>query len=238
MIKKHIPNFITSMNIACGVLGVMFCFEGRIDIAFPLMLLAAVFDFCDGLAARLLHAYSPMGKELDSLCDCVSFGVLPASMLYCTMKAITFPAGWFCYVPLVIAVFSALRLAKFNIDEEQQHGFLGLATPVCAILCGSLSYFIAHEPTSWIALACSYPLVLPVISIVLCALLVSRIPMFSMKFSKDDDKSLKLKRITFLVECVILIAMVLILGYNWSLALTLCCILYILKNVVYSLEMA
>lgn len=233
MIRKHIPNFITSLNIACGVLGVMFVFEGRVDIAFPLMLLAAVFDFCDGLAARALHAYSPMGKELDSLCDCVSFGVLPAVMLYGLMKSIVIPGGWFCWIPLLIAVFSALRLAKFNIDEEQAHSFKGLATPVCAMLCGSLSYYIAFEPASWLALACSNPAVVPVFSIILCALLVCRIPMFSLKFSKEDSKDLKIKRISFIAESVIIIAAVLIIGANWSLAAFLCCLLYIVKNIIY-----
>ena len=81
-IGKHIPNTITSMNLLCGAMGVIFALEGHVEWALPLMILGAVFDFCDGLAARLLHAYSPIGKELDSLADLVSFGVLPALMLY------------------------------------------------------------------------------------------------------------------------------------------------------------
>ena len=139
-IKKHIPNTITSMNLLSGVLGVIFTLEGRIDIAFLLMLAAAVFDFFDGFAARLLHSYSDIGKELDSLADMVSFGVLPSIMLYKTMDIAG--AGWTKYIVLILAVFSGLRLAKFNIDERQTSSFLGLATPSSAIICGSLAYFI------------------------------------------------------------------------------------------------
>ena len=97
------------MNLLSGILGVIFALQGNIQTAFILMLAAACFDFCDGLAARLLGAYSEVGKELDSLSDLVSFGVLPAIMLYCA----TGSCGWICYIPLIIAVFSALRLAKF-----------------------------------------------------------------------------------------------------------------------------
>ena len=81
-IKKYIPNAITSMNLVCGIIGVIFAFKARFDLAFYMMIAAAVFDFMDGLAARALGAYSDMGKELDSLCDMVSFGVLPSVMLY------------------------------------------------------------------------------------------------------------------------------------------------------------
>ena len=113
-IVKHIPNTITSMNLISGTLGVIFTLQGHIEIAFPLMLLAAVFDFFDGFAARLLKAYSEIGKELDSLADMVSFGVLPSIMMYETMSD-TCEVGtlYFArYIPLVMAAFSALRLAK------------------------------------------------------------------------------------------------------------------------------
>ena len=112
-IIRHIPNTITSMNLLCGVLGVIASLNGRLELGFELMILAAVFDFCDGLAARLLKAYSEIGKELDSLADDVSFGVLPAVMLY----QISGTDIWILkYLPLVLAAFSALRLAKFNLD--------------------------------------------------------------------------------------------------------------------------
>ena len=126
MIRKIIPDTITSMNLVCGIIGVVFAFRGRCDIAFVLMLAAAVFDFLDGFAARALDAYSDMGKELDSLCDLVSFGVLPAVMLFNTAKMSCCPE-WACWTALAIAVFSAVRLAKFNVDPRQTDGFIGLA---------------------------------------------------------------------------------------------------------------
>mgnify|MGYP002513918295 CR=1 FL=1 len=106
------------------------------------MLAAAVCDFCDGLAARLLGAYSNVGKELDSLADMITFGLLPSIMMYKTMEEFH-PGQWYSYIPLIIVVFSALRLAKFNIDERQSENFIGLATPACAMICGSFAT-IAH----------------------------------------------------------------------------------------------
>ena len=132
-IAKHIPNTITSMNLLCGALGVIFTFQGALDIAFYLMLAAAVCDFLDGFSARLLKAYSAIGKELDSLADLVTFGLLPSLMLHRRMieGGIT---GFTAYIPLIICIFSALRLAKFNVDDRQSENFLGLATPSCALL--------------------------------------------------------------------------------------------------------
>ena len=135
-LKKYIPDFITSMNLVCGLIGVIFAFKSRLDLAFYCMLAAAVFDFLDGLAARLLDAYSDLGRELDSLCDLVSFGVLPGLMLCRLMQTYHFDDTWLSWLPLVLAVFSALRLAKFNVDTRQAAGFLGLPTPASGLLCG------------------------------------------------------------------------------------------------------
>ena len=132
-LRKYIPDLITSMNLVCGLLGVVFTLKSRLDIAFACMLAAAVFDFLDGLAARALDAYSDLGKELDSLCDLVSFGVLPALMLCFLMQTYRFDGSWICWLPLLLAVFSALRLAKFNVDPRQTDGFLGLPTPAAAL---------------------------------------------------------------------------------------------------------
>lgn len=234
-IVKHIPNAITSMNLVCGILGVVFAFKGRFDLAFPLMIVAAVFDFCDGLSARLLGAYSEMGKELDSLCDAVSFGVLPSVMLYNLLKTCWFAEPALCYVPLLIAVFSALRLAKFNIDEEQHSSFLGLPTPACALLCGSLCYFVASEPASPIAILFASSWFVPALSIVLCALLVCRMPMFSLKFSKNDSAQLKSKRLTFGVAVAICAAYTALSASNWSLAVVLIIGSYIVLNAAFAL---
>ncbi|MBO4446923.1 MAG: CDP-diacylglycerol--serine O-phosphatidyltransferase [Bacteroidales bacterium] len=235
-IKKHIPNAITSLNLLCGTVALVFAFKGRFDIAFPLMLLASVFDFCDGLAARLLHAYSPMGKELDSLADMVSFGVLPAVMLYKLMLTCNFGENPLSLVCLLLAVFSGLRLAKFNVDERQTESFLGLPTPASALLCGSLCYFVAYSPASFLAFWCAGQIFLPLLTAALCALLVCELPMFSMKLGTGSaDKTLKWKRIIFAVLVVLVVIFTFATGQNWSLAVFLSFTLYIVKNLVYAI---
>ena len=222
------------MNVLCGVLGVIAAFKGDFHIAFYFMLAGAVCDFCDGLAARALNAYSPMGKELDSLADLITFGLLPAIMLYKCMEWYH-PGQWYCYVPLIIVVFSALRLAKFNIDERQTENFIGLATPACAMLCGSfaaISYLdimnVARPVTesTWI---------IPVASVILSLLLVSEIPMFSMKFKKDAEPSLKLRRIVFLCISAAAVALILALRQNIAYAIFIIFALYILMNLIHGL---
>ena len=228
--KHHIPNAITSMNLLCGVLGVIAALEGRFDWAFYLMLAGAVFDFCDGLAARALKVVSSTGKELDSLSDVVTFGVLPSVMLYELMRVCTFSNSIWCYVPLLIAVFSALRLAKFNLDERQHSSFLGLPTPASAMICGSLCYFIAHDMQTFLATWASGFVFIPLLALVLCVLLVSEVPMFSMKFSREDDSLMKRKRILFAVNVLLVVAIVVSLHLNWSLIILLVFLVYILMN--------
>lgn len=228
--KQHIPNAITSMNLLCGVLGVIAALEGRLDWAFHLMLAGAVFDFCDGLAARALKVVSSTGKELDSLSDVVTFGVLPSVMLYELMRVCTFSNSIWCYVPLLIAVFSALRLAKFNLDERQHSSFLGLPTPASAMICGSLCYFVAHDMQTFLATWASGFVFIPLLAVMLCVLLVSEVPMFSMKFSREDDSLVKRKRILFAVNVLLVVAIVVSLHLNWSLIILLVFLVYILMN--------
>ena len=233
-ILKHIPNTITSMNVLCGVLGVIAAFEYRLDIAFYFMLAGAVCDFCDGLAARALNAYSPMGKELDSLADLITFGLLPSIMLYQCMEWYH-PGEWICYTPLIIVVFSALRLAKFNIDERQSENFIGLATPACAMICGSfvtVSYLDINNIARPIT---ESPWIIPAASLVLSLLLVSEVPMFSMKFKKGADSSLKLMRISFISVSVIALAATLLLGQHFAHAIFFIFITYVLMNLVHGL---
>ena len=231
--KKYIPDFITSMNIACGAIGVVFAFKGRLDLAFWFMLAAALFDFLDGTAARLLDAYSDLGKELDSLCDCVSFGLLPAAMLYTCSSACIFGASWTCWTALAISVFSAIRLAKFNVDPRQLSGFIGLPTPACAMLIGAICVFVAHSPAGTLASWMSSPVFVPVLSAVMCFLLVCEIPMFSLKFHKNDPKPLTVKRIALLAIAVLSIAACLIFKLHWSMAVIIILACYIVKNIVY-----
>ena len=228
---RHIPNTITSMNLLCGVMGVIFTLEGQVQLAFPLMLAGAAFDFCDGLAARLLKAWSPIGKELDSLSDLVTFGVLPSIMLFQTVRA---GGGdtWQAYICLILAVFSALRLAKFNIDSRQESDFIGLATPASAMLCGSLTYFTALHPQAQLSLLAAQTTgFLPSLAIVLSLLLVSEIPMFGMKIGKGK-KLLDAKRTAFLVLSAACILAVILLKWNWSLAVFLIFSLYLIENLI------
>ena len=178
--KKHIPNMITLLNLLSGSVAVIYAVQGEFFAVWMLCILAAVFDFLDGFAARALGAYSDIGKELDSLCDCVSFGLAPSIAFITFYNSVCGGSSFLGYIPLAIAACSALRLAKFNLDSRQSKSFLGLPTPACGLLTVSLT-------------ACSPSLLstvwfIPALSAVLSFLLVSEIPMFSMKTS-----SLKLK---------------------------------------------
>ena len=228
---KHIPNTITSTNLLCGALGVIFTFRGALDIAFYLMLAAAVCDFFDGFSARLLNAYSSVGKELDSLADNISFGLLPAMMFHRRLieGGIT---GFVAYIPLIICVFAAIRLAKFNVDERQSENFLGLATPACALWCGSLIYAADHGVMSF-AMMLHDTHIIPIASIVLALLMVSEIPMFSLKFKKGS--SYNRVRIYFLVMVVAVSIATLILKINWSYIVFLSLTCYILFNILLAL---
>ena len=230
-IVKHIPNSITSINLLCGALGVIYSFQGQLDIAFYLMLAGAACDFCDGFAARLLKAYSPMGKELDSLADLITFGFLPSIMLYKCMD-IYHPGAWYCYLPLVIVIFSALRLAKFNIDERQSENYIGLATPACAMICGSFAVIAHYDINNIVGMFTESTWMIPAGSVILSLLLVSNLPMFSMKFKKDAPADLKWIRTAFIAVSVIAFAATLILGQHFSHAVLFIFLAYILMNAV------
>ena len=214
-LTKYLPDTITCLNLLSGSVAVIFAFSDDFDIALVMIVLAAVFDFLDGLAARVFHAYSDLGKELDSLADTVSFGLAPSLILYNYLAGFTSVIHpYVCYIPLLIAAFSALRLAKFNLDTRQSESFLGLPVPASALFAASLAAFAGHyEHIANTFLANNW--VIPSVSIILSALLVSERPMFSMKL-----KTLKWKdnaqRFTFL--CIIIPAAVilLILKIHWT----------------------
>ncbi len=227
-IARHIPNTITSMNLLCGALGVIFTFQGALNIAFFLMLAAAVCDFLDGFAARMLKAYSAMGKELDSLADLVSFGLLPSLMLHRRLVEGGMTGFW-SYIPLIIVVFSALRLAKFNVDDRQSENFLGLPTPACAMWCGSLVYAADHGVMSMAGLLHGQYMI-PIASVVLALLLVSEIPMFSFKFKKGS--AYNRIRIYFMAIVAAFAIATLILKINWSYIILITFTAYILMNII------
>ena len=219
------------MNLLCGIMGVIFALRGELDTAFYLMLAGAACDFCDGLAARVLKAYSELGKQLDSLADMVSFGTLPAIMMYKIMLE-NHGNTFLSYIPLLIAVFSALRLAKFNIDERQSENFIGLATPACAMVCGSFACYTYCEPEGILFGLSSSVWFIPALSLLLSLLLVSEIPMFSMKFKKGSAGTpVFWQRIIFLGIVVVISVLVAIFRLNWSMIPLVTFIAYILMNV-------
>ncbi len=247
-IVRHIPNTITAMNLLCGVLGILSCLVGNIPEAFYLMLAASVFDFCDGLAARALHAYSPMGKELDSLADIVSFGVLPAVMTVCfaqrSFEAFAFrsevPSAvhWIVVCsPVIVAVFSGLRLAKFNIDERQSENFIGLATPAGAVLLASFVCFAMKSDSAaavWLSQWRTVTFLVPLFSVAIALLLVCEIPMFAMKIKKGRSLMAGVYgklRIAFFAGAALIAVAVAVLGLHFSLAFSLIFLYYVILNV-------
>lgn len=223
------------MNLLCGLTGVIFTFQGKLEYAFIMMLAAALCDFCDGLAARLLGAYSELGKELDSLSDVVSFGALPALMLFETMRTLSSTPAYLHYFPLILAAFSSLRLAIFNLDTKQNDSFIGLATPASAMISGSLVCYIYRNPESLISMIAGTWWFIPLLAVLLSVLLVSKIPMFSMKLAKgrETDFLTGLERKIFLILSVLIIISVAIFSLDWTLIILLIFLSYISINIVF-----
>ena len=179
-IKRIIPNSLTCANLLCGSAAVFMATQEQYLWAFALILAGGLFDFFDGASARWLKVPSPLGVQLDSLADDITFGLAPAMILFCYLKPII---GWWALIALLIAAFSALRLAKFNIDERQTTSFIGLATPPNAIFWASLVCWL-HS----ITLPTWAPWVLLAGSLLSCYLLVSEIPFFSFKSTEFGKK--------------------------------------------------
>lgn len=192
---RHIPNFITSLNLAAGFIAIIFAVNGEMLTASWLIMAAIIFDFLDGFSARLLHAYSDVGKELDSLSDVVSFGVAPGIIIYQLLDnslSIFGPAlvisdgvagAGILIVPSIMPVCAALRLAKFNTDLTQTTSFKGLPTPANAIAVISLVIAEHYSNSSLFSTITGSPLLLAVLTIILSLLMVSRIPLLSLKLA-------------------------------------------------------
>ena len=234
-LRKHIPNGITSMNLICGLIGVIAALKHQLDWAFYAMLAASVFDFLDGLAARALNAYSDKGKELDSLSDLISFGFLPGLMLSVLMQTYRFDNSLFNWFPLILTLFSAHRLAKFNVDERQAEETGGLPTPAAALFSGALCCYCCFSPVEFLSTWVAGLYFVPVLTLCLCVLLVSEVPMFSLKLHRDDSRMLWSKRITLAVIFVAAAVFCLVTGHHWSLIVVLGLLFYILNNLVYAL---
>ena len=206
-IKKHIPNSITCCNLICGCIATCFAFGGQPAMALLFIIFGAVFDFFDGMSARLLGVSSPIGKELDSLADDVTFGVAPSTMIFYELTVMDYPdmleplRPILPYVAFIMAAFSALRLAKFNLDERQAMGFIGLPTPANALFWGSIMVgavgFLESSESMSVA----------VIFMVFVSswLLVSEIPMFALKFKHWGWAENKLKYIFVITSALLLL---------------------------------
>ena len=228
-LKKHIPNAITCCNLLSGCISCVMAMEGNFVLALTFIVLGAIFDFFDGMVARLLKVSSPLGVQLDSLADDITFGFAPSFMVFAFMSSLTLPdfmapvAGIFPYTPFLVAAFSALRLAKFNIDKRQTTTFIGLPTPANALFWASLivgyGRFIAELNYGWLLM-----LGLIVLS---CYLLVAEIPMFSMKIKYLAWKANKIRYSFLLVS-----APMLLLGFGAAVPIIS---LYVAISVVKSL---
>lgn len=210
---RHLPNLLTCFNLLCGCLGIVFVLENRNTEAAYFVWAACVFDFFDGFTARALKVSSPIGKELDSLADVVSFGLLPAVVMYKM-----WPTGSGEYLPYLsfsIAIFSALRLAIFNVDETQRDSFRGLPTPANALLITALP-LQSVAVLDWI----SQPWVLIGISVASSFLLVSPLELFALKFKNFTWQANKI-RFTFLILSV------LVLAFGQAVAIPVVILLYI-----------
>lgn len=231
--KKHIPNIVTLINLLFGCAAILSVLQGHFMMSAYFIAGSAIADFADGLLARALNVMSPVGKELDSLADMISFGLFPGAVLYTMMvltehttltSAMDGQIHWFAFPAFVLSAASALRLAHFNLDERQTEGFLGLATPAASILVVGLMLLFAQDTLgckAWIAQKeVIYPLVL-----ILSGLLLSEIPMFSFKFKHLHWEGNALRFIFAALSIILLVI-------GQELALAPIALLYIIINVV------
>ena len=202
-IIRNLPNAITCSNLFCGCISCYMGFQGYYKLALLFIVMGAVFDFFDGMTARLLKVSSAIGKELDSLADDITFGLAPSVIAFYLFKEMTYPeflqpiAEYIPFTAFLISVFSALRLAKFNIDARQTSSFIGMPTPANALFWGSLAITIKDYnliDTVWVN-----PITIFILVVVMSLLLVCELPMFSLKFKNLSWKSNQISYIFIIV---------------------------------------
>lgn len=227
--KNHIPNAITCLNLFCGCLALYFAFNFQLEYAAYLIGIAAIFDFLDGMLARVLQAYSEIGKQLDSLADMVSFGAVPGAIMFALLSkteasVLGIPADVLPFFGFLITIFSALRLAKFNIDTRQSDSFIGVPTPACSMFIGSLPLILASSGHLYDSVILN-PYFLLMVTVLFSYLLVAELPLFALKFKNLTWKD-NATRFIFLGISVILLALV-----KFA-AIPLIIVLYILLSIV------
>lgn len=228
--KKHIPNTLTCLNLVCGCISIMNSLKGNLETAALWVIAAAVFDFLDGFAARLLKVSSPIGKELDSLSDIVSFGVAPSMIIFVWLSRCFYEMPsifhesilrWLPYTLFLIPALSAVRLARFNLDERQHSNFIGLPTPANALFLAFIPYAAERVPflnNFWVVW---------IFAIGFAILLVCNINMISLKFKNFEFKGENIVR--YVILCLGILLFIL---FRWSsfpitiLSYLLICIIY------------
>ena len=213
-ITRHIPNMVTCCNLFSGCIAAVMALQSNYEAAILFIISGAVFDFFDGMLARLLNVSGPLGKELDSLADDITFGFAPSAIVFSLFKEVQYPefmsgiTEYFPYTAFIIAALSALRLGKFNIDPRQSSSFIGLPTPANALFWGSLvvgahSYLVSDSFNA---------IYLFILVILMSYLLVAELPMFSLKFKNLSWRDNKVSYI-FLLICIPLLIVFRISGF-------------------------
>lgn len=238
-IKKHIPNTITCCNLISGCIATSYAFGGSPKMALLWIIIGAMFDFFDGMSARLLHVSSPIGKELDSLADDVTFGVAPATIVFSQLYVMEYPGfleplrDILPYFAFIIAAFSALRLAKFNLDERQTTSFIGVPTPANALFWGSLivcdmDWLTCYKWSLFIMLA---------LILITSLMLVAELPLFALKFKQWSFKGNEIKYGFIILTACILVSSVIANGaIGFLQAWWIIILLYVLISVALHLK--
>lgn len=234
--KKHIPNFLTCMNLFCGCIAAVMVFRNHLDYTAYFVLIAAFFDLLDGMVARKVGSNSEFGKQIDSLADMVSFGFVPGAVMFKLLQMSDMPAviqnvdlrRALQFFPFVVTIFSALRLVKFNLDVRQTTSFIGLPTPANTLLIISFPLILMQRPGEFDNIILN-PIFNLITCVVMSFMLVSEIPLFSLKFKNLSVKDNKFQYLLILFSAVLLSI------FSFA-AIPMVIILYVLLSVINNLS--
>ena len=240
MLKKYIPNLLTLLNLLCGTIAVIFAVNNELEIAAYFVLLGIFFDFFDGFAARIFKVEGELGKQLDSLADVVTSGVVPGIVIYKLLQTKntieifnTEVVSWktqeielLPFFGLLFTLAAAYRLAKFNIDERQTSSFIGLPTPAATLVVLSLPLILNYSSLEFATALIENKWFLIILTVVLSFLMNAEIPLFSLKFKDYSWKNNKVKFV-FLI-----LAIALVIGLQF-LAIPIVIIVYVLMSLFY-----
>jgi CDP-diacylglycerol---serine O-phosphatidyltransferase len=206
--KNIIPNLLTTLNLTAGITALSFLFYGNFGAALLLILFAALFDFLDGMFARILNAQSEFGKQLDSLADAVSFGLVPGFMMFLYLEIyLKINTSWpeqISYIGFILTVFAIYRLARFNSSENKSNNFTGLAVPAMALFISSFIWYLLNFNNAFTVWISQVPLLIA-ITVLFSVLMISRIPMFSLKFINLSFKGNELRYMFLIISTILLV---------------------------------